>query len=433
MTADMREAAAPFAVEVDLNTYLPEGGTDVDAVVTVTSAEGGAGHGTADGLEILVIDCSTSMTGEKITAARRATSTAIAELRDGVSFAVVAGTHEARRVFPTGGVFSVKADATTRAEATAAVHELRADGGTAIGTWLTLGRQIAEEHPDSIRHAILLTDGKNEHESEDALRAVVAACEGTFTCDCRGVGTNWRVDELRLIASGLLGTVDIVADPENLAADFRAIMDAAMGKSVPEVMLRLWTPPDATVRFVKQVAPSVEDLTGRRTELDGLRGQYPLGSWGAESRDYHLGVRVPAGRVGDEKLAARIAVVQAGSNTVLGQGKAVVTWTDDTALSTRINPRVAGYTGQAELAEAIQEGLAARKEGDEVTATARLGRAVALADESGNTDTARLLRGVVEVVDARTGTVRLRKNVTAEDEMTLDTRSTRTVRVRPKA
>jgi von Willebrand factor type A C-terminal domain/von Willebrand factor type A domain len=423
--------APPFAVEVDLNPYLPEDGTDVDAVVTVTAAEG-AGPGAAEGLEVIVIDCSTSMTGGKISAARQATSVAIAELRDGVSFAVVAGTHEARRVFPTDAV-SATADATTRAEAKAAVRGLRADGGTAIGTWLTLAKQIADAHPDAIRHAILLTDGKNEHESEDALRVAVAACEGTFTCDCRGVGTNWRVDELRLIASALLGTVDIVADPENLAADFRAIMDAAMGKSMSEVMLRLWTPQGASMRFVKQVAPSVEDLTDRRVELDALRGQYPLGSWGAESRDYHLGIRVPAGSIGDEKLAARLAVVQAGSDAVLGQGKAVVTWTDDSALATRINPRVASYTGQAELADAIQEGLAARKEGDELTATARLGRAVALAEESGNTETARLLRGVVEVVDARSGTVRLRKNVTAEDEMTLDTRSTRTVRVRPKA
>ena len=32
------------------------------------------------------------------------------------------------------------------------------------------------------------------------------------------------LDQLRTIASALLGTVDIVADPSDLAADFRAIM-----------------------------------------------------------------------------------------------------------------------------------------------------------------------------------------------------------------
>ena len=52
-----------------------------------------------------------------------------------------------------------------------------------------------------------------------------------------------------------------------------------------------------------------------------------------------------------------------------------------------------------------------------------------LAVESGNNGTAKLLHGVVEV-DERTGTVRLRRDVAAADEMALDARSTRTARVR---
>ena len=115
---------------------------------------------------------------------------------------------------------------------------------------------------------------------------------------------------------------------------------------------------------------------------------------------------------------------------VLGRGDVLAEWTDDTALSTRISRGVALYTGQAELAEAIQEGLAAHRAGDERVATARLGRAVALADETGNEGTARLLARVVDVLDAPTGTVRLRSGVSKADTMTLDSRSTKTVRVR---
>jgi hypothetical protein len=55
---------------------------------------------------------------------------------------------------------------------------------------------------------------------------------------------------------------------------------------------------------------------------------------------------------------------------------------------------------------------------------------VALAQQSGNEDTARLLAEVVDVVDAATGTVRLKKRVEDADEMALDTRSTKTVRTR---
>ena len=54
-------------------------------------------------------------------------------------------------------------------------------------------------------------------------------------------------------------------------------------------------------------------------------------------------------------------------------------WSDDEGLTTRINPAVAHYTGQTELADAIQAGLAAKAAGDDETATQKLGRAVQLA------------------------------------------------------
>jgi hypothetical protein len=371
------------------------------------------------------------MTGSKIRAARQATVAAIGALRDGVSFAVVAGNHLATQVYPTHG--TAVADNGSRSAAIRVVERLQADGGTGIGNWLMHAGGLAAAHPGSIKHAILLTDGQNG-ESPQYFANALDGVRGAFTCDCRGVGTDWRVDELRTIATAMLGTVDIVADPSDLAADFESIMGVAMGKSVADLALRLWTPRGASVRFVKQVAPTVEDLTDRRTESARQSGDYPLGSWGAESRDYHVAIEVPAGSVGDEMLAGRVSIVRPGTGgaeeTLLGQGHVTAIWTEDTGLSTRISRGVAHYTGQAELADAIQEGLAARKAGDEPTATARLGRAVALATASGNDGTARLLERVVEVVDAPSGTVRLRKAVADVDEMTLDTRSTRTVRVR---
>ena len=94
---------------------------------------------------------------------------------------------------------------------------------------------------------------------------------------------------------------------------------------------------------------------------------------------------------------------------------------------------MAHYTGQAELAECIQDGLQARERGDEGTATFKLGRAVQLAEAGGNDDTMRLLANVVEIDDAGSGTVRLRRDVADADEMALDTRSTKTVRVSPES
>jgi hypothetical protein len=213
-----------------------------------------------------------------------------------------------------------------------------------------------------------------------------------------------------------------------MAADFTSMMQAAMGKAVHDVALRVWTPQGATVAFIKQVSPAIEDLTTRRTQVDPLVGDYPTGAWGNESRDYHLCIDVPPQQAGDEMLAGRVSLVVDGD--AVTQARLLAIWTDDPRLSTRLNRQVAHYTGQAELAQVIQEGLEARKQGDEETATAKLGRAVALAEQSQNEDTARLLARVVDVVDAATGTVRLKKKVDDADEMALDTRSTRTVRTK---
>jgi hypothetical protein len=429
-----------FHVDIDQNPYLPVGGRDVSAIVTVTAdAAGGGPAAVAPGggsAEIVIVDCSGSMDypPAKIAEARAATAAAVDVIRDGTWFAIVAGTSTAWPAYPADGSMAVAGER-TRAEAKAALRQLRASGGTAIGQWLRLANQVFRGSPATLRHAILLTDGKNQHEKPEELAAAIALCEGTFRCDCRGVGTDWEVSELRKISTALLGSVDIVVDPAGLAADFEELMRGAMSKQLPDVALRVWTPQTAAVKFVKQVAPAIHDLTDRRVATGAQVGDYPTGAWAAgESRDYHVAVTVTPANLGQEMLAGRVSLVATSAanpaGEVLGQGLIRVTWTDDEALSTRINGRVAGYTGQAELAAAIQEGLEANKRGDEEVATARLGRAVALAHQAGNQDMARLLAGVVDVVDEATGTVRLKRKVDAAAEMALDTRSTKTVRVR---
>ncbi|MER8185369.1 VWA domain-containing protein [Kitasatospora sp. NPDC094015] len=443
MASLSRPTAPRFDVEIFQNEYLAEGAREVNAIVTVTATGGGTsggrplspGDGPAAGV-VIMVDCSGSMQypAAKAKNAREATAAAIDTLRDGVAFAVVAGTHEATEVYPADGGLAVAGDATRQA-AKQALRKLTPAGGTAIGTWLTKAQALFDTRSDlAIRHAILLTDGRNEHEKPADLQRALDRASGYFTADCRGVGTDWEVAELRKISSALLGTVDIVAEPNGLAEDFRAMMATTMGKQVADVALRVWTPANARVSYVKQVAPNVEDLTGRRTEAGPRAGDYPTGSWGDESRDYHVCVEVPAAAVGNEMLAARISLIlpQPGEATpeVLSQGLVKAVWTDDLASSTRINSQVAHYTGQAELADSIQEGLAAHRAGDVDRATAKLGAAVRLAHRTGNEGTLKLLQKVVDVVDAKEGTVRFRKDVSEADSMTLETRSTKTVRVK---
>jgi hypothetical protein len=243
------------------------------------------------------------------------------------------------------------------------------------------------------------------------------------------------VSQLQQIADQLLGTTDIIPNAAMIESDFRSILEKAMNKNVSDVALRLWTPQGAKILFCKQVSPDIVDLTHRSQPVKAQVVDYPTGAWGSnESRDYHFCIEVNPGNVGDEMLAGRASLIYTlnGVENKLAEARILATWTDDEAKSTKIDRRVAHYTGQAELAQSIQEGLEARARNDLEIATAKLGKAVKLAHESGNEATAKLLKTVVDVLDAPTGTVRLKREVAKEDAMTLETRSTKTTRI-PKS
>ncbi len=416
---------AEWKTEVFENEYLAADATEVHAIVSITCSGAGTAGQAGAAAEVIIVDTSGSMSSPrtKIKAARDAAAAAIDEIVDGTWFAVISGDAGATLAFPM-----TQADDSTRAEAKAAVQGFDASGGTAIGSWLTAASTLFASVEATQRHAILLTDGKNESEHASVLDRAVEAAQGVFQCDCRGVGADWDVNELRDISSALLGTVDLIPEPERMADDFRQMMRTSMGRGVADATLRVWAPQGAEVQFVRQVAPTIEDLTDRAVEAGPLIREFPTGSWGDESRDYHVAVQVPPKPLGAEQLVSRVQLVVGGE--VVGQGLVKATWSDDTTLTTRINPAVAHYTGQTELASAIQEGLAAKAAGDEDTATAKLGRAAQLAAATGDDEATNRLKKVVDIEDAETGTVRLKAKASKLDEMALDTASTKTTRVR---
>ena len=423
---------AEFSATVYQNEFLPDGGTDVHAIVTVNcSGAGAAGQsGSGDAGEIIIVDTSGSMGREGVQAAAYAAQTALDQILDGVWFAVISGNDRAQLAFPPSPEpVMVRMDQFTRQAAKDAVSRFYADGGTAMGTWLRLASRVFATVPSlTQKHAILLTDGENQHETPEVLTQTIQAVTGQFQCDCRGVGVAWQVDEVRRIAQALLGTVDIIPAREQLAAEFSKLIQNAMSRGIAQADLRVWAPQGAEVLFVRQVAPTVEDLTARRTAINPLTGSYPTGSWGDESRDYHVAIRLAAKGIGQEQLAARVQLVI--GDDVVAQGLVKALWSADEALTTRISPEVAHYTGQTELAEAIQDGLAAKAAGDTATATTKLGRAVQLAAQTGNEEATTRLRKVVDIDDQEAGTVRLKRTVEKADEMALDTASTKTPRVK---
>lgn len=419
-----------FTSQVHQNQFLMAGATDVNAIMAVGSANSGTTTGapTGNGLCVgLVLDNSGSMDqpSTKIRAGRQALEAAINVLPESAYFFVITGNSSAEVVVPYQ-----QATKANKERAIAVVRSIRAEGGTHISTWLEKARDEFAKAKGMICQCILLTDGQNDGSDSRRIPSVLQSCTGKFQCDCRGVGEDWQVADLRPIAGALLGTVDLVKQPQDMAADFTALVEKNSKLAVKEVFLQVWVPAGAEIVFVKQVAPEIADLTPKKVQGPNAQTfRFPTGAWGEESRDYHIMIKVKAGNVGQKMLAGRAALVytENGTEVKVGEAQLLAIWTEDEAASAVINPKVANYTGQAELAKSIQEGLAARAKGDEEGATKALGKALQLAEETGNEGTKRLLEKHVEK-DAG-GTVRLRK-VSKTDEMELDTQSVRTKRVK---
>ena len=205
-----------FTVDVYQNEYLPEGGREVNAIVTVTSpgtAPDGGRQAARPTREIIIVDCSGSMDTRRPRSPRPARPPRPPSTRSAT------GWRSPWSPAPTGAqpVFPRTAPGhrqpATRRGGQAGRGPAAAGGGTAIGQWLAWPTRCSPRARPTLRHAILLTDGKNEHENPAELAAAIRLCEGQFTCDCRGVGTDWEVAELRRISTALLGTVDIVRRP----------------------------------------------------------------------------------------------------------------------------------------------------------------------------------------------------------------------------
>src|SRR6187200_2719577 len=93
---------AEFTTAVFQNEFLPDGGTDVNAIVTIAcKGAGTAGQsGSGDAGEIIIVDTSGSMGPATMAAAKDAAQAALSEIVDGTWFAIVAGADRAMLAYP---------------------------------------------------------------------------------------------------------------------------------------------------------------------------------------------------------------------------------------------------------------------------------------------------------------------------------------------
>ncbi|WP_251095450.1 VWA domain-containing protein [Streptomyces sp. Caat 7-52] len=369
--------------------------------------------------EVLIVDTSRSMLhpAAKLHAAKDATVAAVRMLPDGTAFAVLSGRFDATVVHPGPGhrVLAV-AGPGEREAAERAVRILDADGGTAIGAWLELARRLLKDQPAPVKHVLLLTDGRNEHDvrSSRPLEAVLDACAGQFVCDAWGIGDDWDAELLLNITRRLHGRARAVRVESELTAAYEELMAGLLGTSVPELRIRLTPTPGTVIRQVKQVVPNEQELQPVPAGPGGRAAEYVTRAWGDEVRHFQVVLTAdPAGRERGEDLqlaAVEIVVPDVRRPVRLPAPRPIlVRWTDNPLDASRRYPGVRRHELYQQASAAVAKAYRAWLRGTDGrdTADPELARALALAAELGDAQ----LLGALRRIEDTPGSGRIRSGL----------------------
>jgi von Willebrand factor type A domain len=403
-----------FGLSVESKLELPKDASEIAALVTVRASqdEGGAMPESRIA-EVIIMDRSGSMHRYgKLDKAKQAVGAAIDALADGTRFAVIAGHHDVTRVYPRKGGLAAASDRARR-NAKNLVFALVADGGTAMSRWILQADDLFAGEPEAVRHAVLYTDGINESEPAENLDKALKSCRDSFTCDLRGVGTDWDHRQLRQIADAMQGRVEAIIDIADLRADFASLMADVQRRHVPAVSLRLTLDRRFRLKSVRQVHPVNNDLTDRCAPQDGGTVDVSLLAWGEEADSTALPY--------EEVRAVRIDLMADRSGTLeiaaAPQVIPVLRQRSRDLIPVSIGVTTAGW--HADLAEAERAGIAAYERGDQGAAEHELAAAFAIARRLGARGHLDRLSRLI-VID-ESGDARLRPGISKEDVLMLAT------------
>jgi Ca-activated chloride channel homolog len=367
----------------------------------------------------IVLDCSGSMSGEKIKAACNGAIKVIQELDEQFSFAVIAFESTARLIYgPAEGIHAHKQ------RAIQAIQSLHASGGTSMSSALQTVIGALQPYREWARTVLFLTDGQNGDRNNVFLQTVEQCVHERIIIYAWGVGADWNANELRALAEKTHGRADIIPRPEQVEAAFRQTFNQIRQTALTDVRLVLWTPEEVSVQQVQQAYPNLVDLgvspdgTNPRQQVVAL-GSFAIG----ERHDYLINLAIRPHEPGQKYMIMRPAVrfMDAQHAEIEERGPreswVVVEWTLQMALAAKINETVAHYTKEGELAELISKGNEALASGNRQQAAILLGQALEMSEQVKNEEIARLLRAIV--VRGANGQVSL-KDVDAVTRRTLE-------------
>ncbi len=178
----------------------------------------------------LVVDCSTSMKGEKLDTVKRTAAQLIRQLRPQDIFSVVNFSDKAEVLIPATRQLD-----TRRAEIK--IQMLQTSGGTEILHGLETGYQevLQYANPNYVNHIILLTDGRTYGDEENCYELAKQAAKDHIGISGLGIGHEWNdvfLDHLTQLTGGHSMFVSQPQDIERLLNDKLQKLTSVFAESV---------------------------------------------------------------------------------------------------------------------------------------------------------------------------------------------------------
>jgi uncharacterized protein YegL len=411
-----------FNFKVYYNPYISPSTNSFWGVVSVTANETVSAPQQA--AVSLICDVSGSMQGAKFNALIETVEDLLVSAPNGILLNVVVFDNDANEMLPITslqpGLNRDELVATFRRN----MRREKIFGGTSMSTGIRAALKAqANVSGDVARYGIFLSDGQNTEVESELARAVREAADAKMHLCAYGFGHDWKAEELTLMAQITQGWMPkAVPEANELLKEFSALV-ARMAKTVAsDAALQLWTPAGARILSLSQAYP------------DWVRNEAaPLGdnhTWvvpvppmtSKDHRDFI--VHIELANVGARMVAARPSMVYvSGGQRVEEKGDQsswfILEQTNDAAQYNKVNPVVAGYLGQGQLADSTRQMTAALAAGDERAAERHRTEALDIAKAVGNKEMTAILEdaGAGNTVARKTAALGTKTvSLTEEDE-----------------
>lgn len=376
-----------FQFKVYYNPYISPTKNSVWAAVSIAANEV---QSSAQAAAIsLICDVSGSMQGAKFNKMIETVEHLLETVPVGVLFSLVVFDNDAATLVPQ---LQIQAN-TNRAELVSTFRRnLRSQkifGGTAMSKGIFEALKTQGNLPaDVVQYGIFLTDGQNTEDERSLVKAVQAAGNTHMHLCAYGYGNDWKPEELTQMAQITNGWMPkAVPSPDALAQEFSALVSRMAKTVASDVALQLWTPTGARILSLSQAYP--DWVKGEAAPIgDDHTWVVPVPPMSEEDhRDFV--VHIELANVGARVVACKPSVTYVSGGQRIEEKSDKDSWvileqSYDEKLFNQVNPVVAGYLGQGELASSTRAMTEALEKGDTASAERHRTQALDIAQATGN-------------------------------------------------